>query len=642
MAEAASELTSRGSPAAVRMPLAGSRYPVRESARPSSTWRESVDAGSARERNAASADAESTLQRDALALDGRLLDAAAQDARCRYAQARLMREFLTRKAWAPLAFSSPRDYAAEVIGVKLSTIEKDVRVLCSFAQLPKVEEAFLQHRIRWTHARLLATVATPASQDAWLALARSTTTRLLQQLITHARKPSTDVAVTEIAANGNATAVDDEPLLRWTIPCTGEGRQLWRATCELAARVSGAPLPAWQAAEAAAAEVLAGAACRDIPPQRPAPTDSSATSAEERIREFEARHGHSEGAPDLAPPAKESLLSPQILALLDAAAEADAFQLDERLRAVRSMRQSADSRLGALLHTFADADFHKTLGFATLELYMESRLGISASKGFALLRLARRAAARSPLLMSAYREGRISALAATTLLPVMGTAHDDAWITRAGSATYRHLLDAVSWALDRRDDHGAAHAQPPPPFGINLRNDALARLDPDRLQMRAGDGAGPVDRSRATGARILLRAPAGVIALLEQAIESCRRRGEMPWRAFERMLARACLAWLALPEHRDPVFAREGYRCAVPGCSKRAELEDHHLRFRSAGGGNDLWNRLALCAWHHHCGVHLRRMRVFGHAPDNVVFELGCREGKAPLLRLIGDRYLKR
>jgi len=98
--------------------------------------------------------------------------------------------------------------------------------------------------------------------------------------------------------------------------------------------------------------------------------------------------------------------------------------------------------------------------------------------------------------------------------------------------------------------------------------------------------------------------------------------------------------WEQQPRHRDPVFARDGWRCAVPACTSRRNLHDHHLLFRSRSGGNARDNRITVCAWHHLRGIHQGRVRAWGTAPDDVTWELGLRSGCAPLLRLHGDEYL--
>jgi hypothetical protein len=106
--------------------------------------------------------------------------------------------------------------------------------------------------------------------------------------------------------------------------------------------------------------------------------------------------------------------------------------------------------------------------------------------------------------------------------------------------------------------------------------------------------------------------------------------------AFEAMLGCAALAWtLRDPKaaRPDPVFERDGWRCAVPGCSSRSNLHDHHVEFRSAGGSDAEENRIALCAFHHLRCLHAGLLRVRGEAPDGLVFELGVRAGAPPLAR---------
>jgi hypothetical protein len=63
----------------------------------------------------------------------------------------------------------------------------------------------------------------------------------------------------------------------------------------------------------------------------------------------------------------------------------------------------------------------------------------------------------------------------------------------------------------------------------------------------------------------------------------------------------------------------------VPGCTARRSLQSHHIRFLSAGGPDEAWNRVTLCAFHHQRGVHAARgiLRIRGRAPDELVFELG-------------------
>ena len=88
----------------------------------------------------------------------------------------------------------------------------------------------------------------------------------------------------------------------------------------------------------------------------------------------------------------------------------------------------------------------------------------------------------------------------------------------------------------------------------------------------------------------------------------------------------------SVPRHHA-VFARDGWRCTVPGCSSYRNLQDHHVVYRSRGGSDALANRTTLCAWHHLRGQHGGRIRVTGTAPDGLEFELGLRDGQPGVAR---------
>ena len=97
----------------------------------------------------------------------------------------------------------------------------------------------------------------------------------------------------------------------------------------------------------------------------------------------------------------------------------------------------------------------------------------------------------------------------------------------------------------------------------------------------------------------------------------------------------------ALARRCERVFARDGWRCTVPGCSSMRNLQDHHIVYRSRGGGDELSNRLTLCAFHHLRGEHGGAIRVRGLAPHHLRFELGLRAGRRPLEVFgSGDRRL--
>jgi hypothetical protein len=70
------------------------------------------------------------------------------------------------------------------------------------------------------------------------------------------------------------------------------------------------------------------------------------------------------------------------------------------------------------------------------------------------------------------------------------------------------------------------------------------------------------------------------------------------------------------------VRERDLGHCQVPGCSRRA-AHAHHVAFRAQGGSDDEANLVALCSCHHLRGIHGGYIRVWGLAPDGLVWKLG-------------------
>jgi len=247
---------------------------------------------------------------------------------------------------------------------------------------------------------------------------------------------------------------------------------------------------------------------------------------------------------------------------------------------------------------------------------------------------------RSPRRRHAWRDGQISHLAACTLLPVISQQHGEQWLRRAGEVTLRRLADEVTWSLDYGDRSGIFERPAPPPLGADVRIDGVADIGEAEVQMRAHGEAGVNGLAPAGGVRISFHLPVSVAVLLESALWQHRSANEPRWRTFERVLALSLLEWTAAPRHRDPVFERDGWRCSVPGCSSRRNLHDHHVRYRSHGGGNERDNRITVCAAHHLHGLHAGIIRAQGRAPSEILWELGCGDGRGPLLRFIGDRVV--
>jgi hypothetical protein len=77
------------------------------------------------------------------------------------------------------------------------------------------------------------------------------------------------------------------------------------------------------------------------------------------------------------------------------------------------------------------------------------------------------------------------------------------------------------------------------------------------------------------------------------------------------------------------VRERDGHRCQVPGCSRRA-THAHHVSFRSHGGSDDPENLVGVCAFHHLRCIHAGHLRVEGRAPDALTWFLGGEAWRGP------------
>jgi hypothetical protein len=69
------------------------------------------------------------------------------------------------------------------------------------------------------------------------------------------------------------------------------------------------------------------------------------------------------------------------------------------------------------------------------------------------------------------------------------------------------------------------------------------------------------------------------------------------------------------------IYARDGYRCKSPVCT-RPDLTPHHLQFRSAGGGDSDENLAGLCVWCHIEGVHNGRL-VAKPPASSITWDIG-------------------
>jgi hypothetical protein len=301
--------------------------------------------------------------------------------------------------------------------------------------------------------------------------------------------------------------------------------------------------------------------------------------------------------------------------------QAEARELDARLRRALRREQRQLARLGPLLLHVASERGFRDLGYRGFDAYVRERLGMAPSKARALLRL-ERIAQLVPAFGEAWRAGRLSWTQSEALAPLLrldaARRWQGEWVARARRVSVRRLRDDVDWAIATENLDPAA--LPVLPVGLQTGAPPTASGARDRLFFTA-----PRDVAR------LFRA---VLATLQRHLERVFRRPWSQHEAFEAMLDHALEAWGShgpLPE-KYRVSARDGWRCTVPGCTGYRNLQNHHIVFRSVGGSDDLANRTTLCVWHHLRLIHARLARCTGRAPGRLRFALGLRPGRPPLV----------
>ncbi len=533
----------------------------------------------------------------------------------RRVQAAVAARLVETKAHDRLCYARLGDYARERLGTSARQLQELARVHRALDGLPALERALRANTLPWSKVRLVARVATAEDESAWIALARAIPTRRLEEEVKACARDM-----------GQEEAEDDAPLARLAVQCTPAVRERWSLAREFAERVSGRRLRDADVLEVAVAEASSTVPIDpafhpllDAPstPRTPPPKRASQPDTEV-----------DEPAPASEPPEEVAALA----AGLD---EADAFELDRRLRASIRLEQTLDAAMAPHLRVVACAEYEWRRCYQTLERYAPDQLGMSASKARALIRL-ERAGEVCPELRSAYRSGCLSWVKAQCLLPLLLLDIEGEWrpiwVAWAQRVTVRRLERDVERALILRAGHGPAAwrcfyhpEQAQDPIPESEQQMCAHDVDPDATE------------------RLEFRVPHEVGALFQALRETLRKHHHRDkggplheGEAFDLILSLALLAWTRRdPRARrpDPVIVRDGYLCAIPGCTSRCSLHDHHVIYRSRGGNDEEGNRLTLCAYHHQRCVHAQRMRVTGRAPDALVFEIGLRRGLPPLAR---------
>jgi hypothetical protein len=379
-----------------------------------------------------------------------------------------------------------------------------------------------------------------------------------------------------------------------------------------------------------------------------------------------------------------------MLAILEAdprrdypAALAEARAAHEELQQLLRLEDGVERCLGRLLYLMSLRGDFATLGFASLGHYAVERLYMprrTAEWRAGILRALR----RLPRIREAYETGVIGLETAWELHDILkakpcSACDQDRWIEHAKEISVRRLREEAR-ALKRQElESPEAPAARP---GVEITPGPQPATDPDwlaslhrapgdtrgrfrRLQLPGlDDPAATLADLRRTDGLLRFRLLVDIADVFRGALEATRRRltdlarsqidrgaAAAPDTPASLRAARAFVererrvpTWVALqalledyaethdnpagfPVRRwDPVYCRYGWICRVPHCTVRGGIEDHHLVYRSHNGTDELYNQVALCAFHHRQGEHGEFMRCWGTAPDNIHWVMGAPE----------------
>ncbi len=529
--------------------------------------------------------------------DARIVSLVAERRALRPGLGVLAARFVKRRHHEALGFRSLGDYGRERLGVTAHALREWARVAEALASLPKLREAVGSGAVSWSVARRAVAHATPETDPAFAAALRGRTVRASEVMLR--------------AAFGEAFEREDEARargrerVRVSVPLAAAAHPRWLAALELARAVAGEALPVWECAEAIAAAALAALSptcvaraaegleplgiASDSAMGAPRRRPQRAAIPDARSREHGLRH---EAFAPLRWPLRPAPAEPDPLDRLAAWAEsASPHALDAALRRRLRRLQRVDHDLGQILRQVLDRRLYRELGFSSFERYAEERADVSPRTARRWVRLAR-AGPAGGALATALRAGEITTLQASVLAD-----------TSCPGEPQPSVAAAVSYAR-----------------GVTLR-----RLEDDRAADPSAPGA--IHFCAPPEAANVFRLALAAVALDHGAAG--------PGEALRWMIEHAISEWTAQGDSFDDYadFSRDGFRCTAPGCTARRNLHSHHIVFRSHAGTDEPRNRTTLCAFHHLRGIHAGTVSCRGHAPDDLVFELGVRTSGPPLVR---------
>ena len=553
-------------------------------------------------------------------------------------------------AW--LAQQNDSDYAREHLGLARTTFDTWVRVGTLALQIPEAARGVAGGSLTLSALAELARLHDADAVRSLLPVAAGSTARSVRAMVDDILRPpdpdqpATSGEPTPTDCEHRATQLDPQlegALVRWAPRLPVPIAAYLHQTLGVAQLVLGHDTPLHECLAAIVAEasteveltVTAEEACRRL--GIPLPAAGASSHSRGPIRPATpslttARLGVWSGR--ATPPSAKWKLA------REHPSRALAHRLDRRLKRQLAQRQMLSTHIEDELLELHELDAPRRLGYRSFEQFVEEALGMphrTAWDHVARARLRRRG---DPLAL-ALGAGHIAPAHAIELERLVRRAYVPRpalgpWLAVAPGITVRRLRRMVDWGIDQLccDYRAWSLRGFPPPTNDDLRTSEQAVL-----RHAADPGAPPehvlLHARTLPHVPVVLLAEADTMVLLAQMIASLQDQaqrqtlrltgetGPKPptsW-GLSGVLRLARRAWadLALANTHDThaILERDAYRCAAPGCSRRCNLQAHHIRYRSEQGSDDAANLATLCAFHHQLGEHGGILRVRGTAiPD--------------------------
>lgn len=322
--------------------------------------------------------------------------------------------------------------------------------------------------------------------------------------------------------------------------------------------------------------------------------------------------------------------------------DGDPWATDRRLREYAHQRARLDAAESLDVVRAEQMRIHIYFGCATLLEYLERRVGYSVHAARERIRVAR-SLATLPVTASELAKGNLSFSIVRELSRVATPDTEEAWVERAKFKTCREVEEMVAGRSpgDSPDDpakpelrmkdlrlslpteHHAlwreARKKLAEEYGTERVTDQVLFEALCRNFLNPGTGAeGPQHQIAYKQCDTCKRATqngAGrefpiVPSVFERAACDARIIGSLDVDEPER----ASSAFT--PRVREQIFARDGYRCTIPGCRSTRNLEAHHIVPQAMGGAGTVSNGTTICGGHH-AANHEGLIEITGRAPQS-------------------------